>query len=156
MFGNARVGASPSTLNGPAAFVALLSALSTASPVTVWLCPSDCGFVQVAIPEAAAPGSAHVNVTVTALLYQPLDPRVPVGEAEIVGLVLSSLILTESVPTLPALSSADPFTICSAVSVLTRTSGVIVAVSTPDPPTSSVAVKWTVVSTLFHPKAFAS
>ncbi len=151
-------GASPSTLTGPTVVLASLSALSTAFPVAASPCPSTCVPVQVAIPDCTLPVSAHANVTVTALLYQPLEPSVPLGVAEIVGLVLSSFTVTESVPRLPAKSSADPLTSWPAVSVLRRTSGVIVAGSTPEAPSSalSTAEKCTVVSSLFQPRAFAA
>ncbi len=148
-------GASPSTLTGATDALALLSARSTAVPVTDSSWPSVCGLVHVATPEATLPGSAHVNVTVTAPLYQPLEPSVPVFVPEIVGSVLSSLTVTESVPRLPARSSAEPLTSCPAVSALTSTSGALVAVWTPDPPSSSTAEKCTVVLTLFQPNAFA-
>ena len=52
--------------------VVLLPALSVAVPMTDWFWPSvetGWGVVQLAIPDS---GSAHVKVTVTFVLFQPL------------------------------------------------------------------------------------
>ena len=69
--------------------LAVLPALSSAVPVTLWFAPSPVrvtGDVQLAIPESS---SAQVNVTVTSVLFHPL-PLAP-GETlpVIVGGVLS-------------------------------------------------------------------
>ena len=103
--------------------------------------------------------SVAVKPTVTGPVYQPLAPTLPaLTAAVLVGAVLSSLTVTESVPVLPARSFAEPFTTrpVAAVSVETVTSGVTVAASTPEPPSSSLASKWTVVSALFQPAALAA
>ncbi len=82
-----------------------------------------------------------MNPTVTGLVYQSFAPTVPLlTDALMVGAVLSSLTVTESVPVLPARSFAEPATWPVAeVSWLTVTSGVMDATSTPEPPSSSVA-----------------
>src|SRR5918911_46841 len=81
-----------------------------------------------------------------------------VGAPLMVGTVLSSLTVTESVPRLPARSLAWPLTTWPAavVSALTTWSGVTVAGSTPEPRASSLASKWTVVVALFQPAALAA
>jgi hypothetical protein len=70
------------------------------------------------------------------------------------GAVLSSLTVTLSLPTLPAMSSALPRTSRPAVSVLTTTSAVTVPGLTPDPASLSLASKWTVTSELFQSELF--
>jgi hypothetical protein len=70
------------------------------------------------------------------------------------GAVLSSFTFTESLPRLPATSKASPSTVRPAVSSWTRTSCVMVAASTPEPPSLSVASKCTVTSLEFHSFAF--
>ena len=63
---------------------------------------------QVATPDRA---SEQVKCTVTGPAYQPLAVLVPLVIAPVmVGAVLSSLTVTESVPTLPAVSFAEPVT----------------------------------------------
>jgi hypothetical protein len=66
------------------------------------------------------------------------------------------LTATESAPTLPAVSLACPLTTCPLVSSWTVTSGVIEPGSTPDPRSSSLALKWTVTSSAFQPAAFGA
>src|SRR5258708_4596956 len=70
--------------------VAEFPALSVAVPVTAWPAVSVLivtGAVQVATPE---PASAHVNVTVTLLLFQPLPFGAGLTAATIVGGVVST------------------------------------------------------------------
>src|SRR5918993_1364028 len=77
------------------------------------------GSGQVATPDRA---SAQVKVTVTGPLYQPLAVLVPLVTAPVmVGAVLSSFTVTESVPLLPAVSLDVPLTTWPAVSVETVT-----------------------------------
>src|SRR4051812_5123704 len=66
------------------------------------------GQAAAGIPDRA---SEHVNVTVTGPTYQPLLPFVPLVIAPMmVGGVLSSFTVAESVPGLPAVSFAEPLT----------------------------------------------
>src|SRR5437764_11367686 len=98
---------------------AVLPALSVAVPLAVLAPFADrtTGSGQVATPDRA---SEQVKVTVTGPTYQPLLPLTPLVTAPaMVGLVLSSLTVTESVPTLPAVSFAVPLTSWPAVSVET-------------------------------------
>src|SRR6266540_3957414 len=133
--------------------VALLPALSVAVPdaefVPLLLSVTASG--QVAIPDRLSP---QVKWTFTGPVYQPLLPTVPLTiDPVMLGAVLSSLTVTLSVPTLPAVSVAEPSTSWPAVSVETVTGAVTLA--TPDPASSSLAVNVTVVSLLFQPFAFA-
>src|SRR5919106_850136 len=73
--------------------------------------------------------------------------------AEIVGAVLSSLIVTESVPRFPARSSAEPLTSMPAVSLVIVTGAVSVEVSTPLPLSWPHAGKVTGRWELFHSSA---
>src|SRR4051812_23320482 len=136
----------------PTVTVAVLPALSVTVPLAV-LAPlpdSTTGSGQVATPDRP---SEQVKVTVTGPEYQPLAVLVPLVTAPVmVGLVLSSLTVTVSVPTLPAVSLAVPMTTWPAVSVVIVTGAVVLA--TPDPLSSSLAVKVTVTSPLFQSSAF--
>src|SRR5688572_3575104 len=115
-----------------------LSALSVAVRVTDWPSPlvetvmfSSSG--QTAMPDRA---SEQVNFTPTGLTYQPLLPTVPdTTEPLMLGAVLSSLTVTESVPMLPAVSLAEPLTTrpVALVSVLTTWSGVTLPATRPEP-----------------------
>ena len=68
---------------------------------------------QMATPESA---SEHVNDTVTGPTYQPLLPFTPLLMAPVmVGAVLSSLTVTESVPGLPATSFTTPLRVATGV-----------------------------------------
>src|SRR6478735_5126697 len=101
--------------------VPVLPALSVAVRVAVLapLADTMTGSGQVATPERA---SEQVKVTVTGPEYQPLAVLAPLVIApEMLGAVLSSFTVTESVPTLPAVSFAVPVTTCPAVSVETVT-----------------------------------
>lgn len=62
------------------------------------------------------------------------------------------MIVTEAVPSFPALSDAEPSTTVPEVSVLIRTSEVMVRLSTLDPGSVSFASKCTVTSRLFQPR----
>src|SRR3954464_955262 len=88
-----------------------LSATSLAEPLADWAAPlldSVTSSWQEAIPDSV---SAHVKCTLTGLTYQPFLPTVPLTtDPLMVGFVLSSLMVTESVPVLPAVSLAEPLT----------------------------------------------
>jgi hypothetical protein len=154
------VGFSLSMLMPETVLVPTLSALSVAVRVTDWPAPllenvmfSSSG--QTATPERA---SEQANLTPTGLTYQPLFPMVPLTTAPLmVGAVLSSLMVTESVPVLPAVSFAEPFTTrpLTVVSLPTTTSGVTLPAATPEPGSVSVASKCTVTLLLFQSAAFA-
>src|SRR5919109_3311503 len=149
------LGASASMLMWSTVALLALPALSTAEAVSDWLAPLPVRVTssgQTAMPDRA---SEHVKRTVTGPVYQPLDPSVPETTAPLmVGGVLSSLTEAESAPTLPAVSLAWPLMTCPLVSSWTSTSGVIEPGSTPDPRSSSLAVKWTITSSAFQPAAF--
>src|SRR5947209_6333435 len=84
--------------------VAVLPALSVTVPVTLWPAPSPSvvGVGQEATPESA---SLHVKLTVTSVLFQPLAFAAELGEALIVGSVLSMLMpVTAPNAVFPALS----------------------------------------------------
>src|SRR3954471_5609602 len=132
----------------------LLPALSVAVPAATLapLAVRTTGSGQVAMPARA---SEHVKVTVTGPLYQPLAVWVPLVIAPVMaGAVLSSLTMTESVPTLPAVSVAVPVIAWPAVSVETVTGAVRVPVATPEPLSSSLATNVTVTLVLFQSSAF--
>jgi hypothetical protein len=147
------------------AVVLPLSARSVAAPLADWSAPSarttDAGHDLT--PDACAPGSAQSKLTVTFVLFQPFAlPLAGVRVAPIVGGVLSSLTVTESVATLFALSVAVPLTVVPLVSVLTvfeADAGLVPSatqVLTPEPPALSAHVNVTVASALFHPAAFGA
>ena len=76
--------------------LALLPALSTAVPETTWVAPSVesvTGAGHVLTPD---PASAHANVTVTFVLFQPLALGAGVTAAVIVGGVVSLADMTIS------------------------------------------------------------
>src|SRR3954447_1820124 len=136
----------------PTVAVAVLPARSVTVPdaVLVPLADSTTGSGQAATPESP---SAQVKLTVTGPVYQPLALLVPLVMAPaMVGAVLSSLTVTESVPTLPAVSFAVPVTVVPAVSAATVTGALMAA--TPEPASSSLAAKVTVVALLFQAAAF--
>src|SRR5512132_2413960 len=135
--------------------VALLPAKSKASRDTDWPAPFAVMVTSSGQTATFDPSSAQVKCTFTGPTYQPPSPSWPLTTApEIVGAVLSSLTVTESVPRLPATSNASPLTIKPAVSSATVTSGVVLVGSTPEPPSLSFASKCTVTSDLFHWSAF--
>ena len=103
------VGAVSSTLMSPTVEESLLSAASTAWPVTDCEAPSPkvTGAVHDAMPDNASP---HVKLTVTSALYQSFALGVRSGEPLITGLVLSTLTLAVSVALFPAWSTAVPVT----------------------------------------------
>src|SRR3712207_2237656 len=153
------LGFSLSMLMPDTVLLPILPATSAAVRVTDWAVPlfesvmfSSSG--QTATPDRA---SEQVNLTPTGLTYQPLLPTVPlVMDPLMLGAVLSSLIVTESLPVLPAVSLAEPFTTTPEVlvSVLIFWSGVTLPATRPEPGSVSVASKWTVTSLLFHLAAF--
>src|SRR5712691_11549866 len=129
---------------------AVLPALSTAVPLTVWLAPSVPTTTvagQVSIPERT---SVHVNPALTGVLFQPL----PLGAGEpapvIAGGALSMLSVTLAEAILPALSTAVPVTTCPAPSVATVTGPVQLAM----PEVASAQVNVTMTLVLFQPFAF--
>src|SRR5437660_173540 len=84
--------------------VAVLPALSVTVPVTLWPAPSPSvvGAGQEATPESA---SLQVKLTVTSVLFQPLALGAGLGEALMLGAVLSMLMpLTAAAAVFPALS----------------------------------------------------
>src|SRR4051794_664977 len=91
--------------------VPVLSATSLAPPVADWAAPlfdSVTSSWHEASPERA---SEQVKCTLTGPTYQPFLPTVPLTTAPLMlGAVLSSLTVTESVPVLPAVSLAEPLT----------------------------------------------
>ncbi len=143
-------GADLSMLIPPTVVLALLSALSTAVPVTDWLAPSPLSvveLVQLLMPDVA---SAQVKLTVTSLLFQPLPfaagERLPV----MVGAVLSSLTVTEPVPLLPTRSAA--VAVFSAVpSAVTLSVAGVGPLAIPEPPALSVALQVMETSVRYHP-----
>src|SRR5262245_14254299 len=131
---------------------AMLPALSTAVPAATWFAPSEfrvAGAGQVAIPERR---SAQLKVTVTAALFQPKVFGAGAGLAEIVGLVLSRLMVTEAEAVLPARSTAVPRMIWLAPSVLT----VAGAEQDARPEVLSEQVNVTTTLVLFQPKVSAT
>jgi hypothetical protein len=145
------VGFSRSMAIPPSVAVAELPARSVAVPLAVFvpLVESTTGSGQTATPDRP---SEQVKVTVTGPSYQPLAVLLPaVMAAVMIGAVLSSLTVTESVPMLPAPSFAVPVTTLPAVSVETVTGAVRLA--SPEPASSSLAVNVTVTSRLFQSSA---
>src|SRR5438034_2827369 len=153
------VGFSLSMLMPATVALARLPAMSVAVRVSDWFAPLPVRVTssgQTARPDRA---SEQVKCTVTGPTYQPLLPLVPLMMAPLImGAVLSSLIVTESVPRLPAVSLAEPLTTVPLVlvSVLTVTSGVMLLGSTPDPGSVSLASKCTVTLLLFQSAALAA
>src|SRR6266516_7248637 len=153
------VGFSLSMLMPDTVALPTLPAMSVAVRVRDWFAPLTVRVMssgQTARPDRA---SEQVKCTVTGPMYQPLLPLVPLRIAPLMlGAVLSSLIVTESVPRLPAVSFAEPLTTVPLVlvSMLTVTSGVMVPGSTPDPGSVSVALKCTVTLLLFQSAALAA
>src|SRR3954467_1450164 len=88
--------------------VAVLPAVSTAVPVTVWLAPSPVtvwGAVQLAMPDKLD-WSSQLKVTVTSVLFQPLPLAAGSWVWPIVGGVLSILTwISLWASLLPALST---------------------------------------------------
>src|SRR6478735_11967674 len=87
-------GATVSTLIPLTVDVALLPALSTAVPSTLWLAPSadtDASGWQLAMPLTASP---QVKCTATAALYQPLALGLDVAFPVMVGADLSTRTVT--------------------------------------------------------------
>src|SRR3954453_15046370 len=138
--------------------VPTLSATSFAEPLADCAAPlldTVTSSWQEARPERT---SGQGKWTLTGPTYQPLLPMVPVTmDPLMVGLVLSSLTVTESVPVLPAVSLAEPLTTRPVVlvSVLITWSGVTLPTATPEPGSVSLASKCTVTSLLFQSDAFA-
>jgi hypothetical protein len=134
---------------------AVLPARSTASRVTDWPAPVPVSVTSSGHAATSESASAQAKRTVTGPTYQPPSPRSPLTiEPVMSGGVLSSLTVTESLLRLPATSYASPVTTRPAVSSSTTTSGVVRASSTPDPPSLSLALKWTVTSSRFQACAF--
>src|SRR4051812_9788945 len=135
--------------------LASLPATSIALPLTDW--PGPLAVSVTSSGHTATPdrGSEQVKCTFTGPTYQPPAPSWPLTIAPVIdGAVLSSLTVTASLPRLPAISNASPSTERDAVSAVTATSGVVLDASTPEPPSLSLASKWTVTSDAFHWSAF--
>ena len=107
--------------------------------------PTELG--QLTTPET---GSEHVNVTVTAVLFQPAAFGAGVTVAVIVGAVVSIDTVAVAVAVLPAVSVAVPVTCWPAPSVDTTTGAGHTANLEP------VHVNVTVTAVLFHPAAFGA
>jgi hypothetical protein len=104
----ARSGGVRSMLIPPTVVVAVLSAVSFAPRVTDWPAPSLVSVTSSGQTATFESASSHLKWTVTSLLYQPFALAGVVGAPLMVGGVLSSLTVIESVPVLPATSSAWP------------------------------------------------
>src|SRR6266508_3776741 len=100
--------------------------------------------LSVAVP-AAELAPLFVSVTSSGQVAMPDSPSEQV-----------KCTVTGSVPTLPAVSLADPLTTCPAVSAVTVTGLVTDANATPEPASSSLAVNDTVTSLLFQSFAFGT
>jgi hypothetical protein len=96
--------------------------------------------------------SAHVKLTVTLVLFHP--PPFAGGEAlpEIVGAVLSMLMVAAAEAWFPALSDTVRVTVCPAPSVVSVTA----AGQASTPESASLHAKPTVTPVLFQPFAFAA
>jgi hypothetical protein len=134
--------------------VALLSALSTAVPVTAWLEPSPVNILvplQLLIPDSA---SEHAKLTATADRFQPF--ALAAGEAlpTMVGAVSSSLTVTEPLPVLPRRSTAVEVRAVPAVFAVTES----VAGLGPEPTPEPVSAADHVMATFdpFHPAGFGA
>src|SRR3954470_10367969 len=133
---------------------ARLPARSNTDPLADFAAPSVASVTGSGQWTTPLRSSAQANVTLTSPLFQPAA-LAGVRSTEMVGSVLSSLTVAESVPRLPAPSRALPSTCVPDVSVDTTWSGVIELATTPLPPVSSVAVKCTVTSLRFQSSALA-
>jgi hypothetical protein len=132
--------------------------LSTASPITLMFRPLLDRLVipgQLAIPDSA---SAQLNVTVTAVLFQPAAFGAGLPEPEMVGAVLSSFTGTLTArATLPALSVHEPWVLlltCVVASAVTSWADDAMFVATPE--TRSVQPNETLTSDMFQPSAFCA
>src|SRR6266545_6442891 len=151
----------PPTVTDPVLPARSVTVRATDWPPPFPLSVTSSGQAVAGTPEPADPlpaaGSEQAKCTVTGLVYQLFDPRVPpVIVPVMAGAVRSSLIVTESVPVFPAASRADPSIVRPAVSSLPSTSGVTEIGSTPDPASSSFAMKCTVTLELFHSSALGA
>src|SRR5439155_5414380 len=128
-----------------------LPAASFAVPWTDWFAPSPSvvGPGHVSMPDSA---SAHVNVTVTSVLFHPFPFGAGAAWPEMVGAVRSTFTVAGSDALLPARSTAVPGTGCPAPSVVTVRGGVQLSI----PDTASSHWNVTVTSVLFHPNWLAS
>src|SRR5918911_5613990 len=119
-------------LRPPTVVLVVLSARSTAVPVTDWLAPLVSSTsplltlpltpVQLAMPDCTVPASAQVNLTVTGVLYQPAGFGLVVAAPVMVGAVLSSLTVSASFAGFVATSWTWPLMAFPLVSVVHRPS----------------------------------
>src|SRR4051794_10035750 len=125
--------------------------MSDALPVTDWFAPwpSVVGLLHVARPDSA---SEQVNDTATGTRNQLLAFGVALSEPVIVGGVLSRLTTVDTDEALPALSLADPDTLCAAPSVVTVCGAEQVAM----PDSESLHVNVTVTFVRFQPAPFGT
>src|SRR3954452_5928192 len=148
-----RFGAVLSMLMPLTAALALLPALSTAVPSTVWLAPwPRCwGPVTVSMPDRS---SVPLKDTVTSSEYQPAALAARSGAPVMAGAVLSMLTVAVPLTLLPALSVAVPVTFWALPSVVTVWGSV--QSFRPDRFAWSTHEKLTATSVLFQPLAFWS
>ena len=133
--------------------VELLSALSTAVPVTDWFAAfavSVVAALDVLMPDVA---SLDENETVTSELFQPLEFGAGVREPAIVGAVLSSLTWIDAVAVLPTLSVTRVFLVTVPSVVTESLPGDTLL--TPEPPTS-LPVQVIDTFDLFQPAPFGA
>src|SRR5437870_5071659 len=104
------------------------------------------------MPELPVP-SLQLNETVTSLLFQPLALAAGLRLPAIVGACLSSLTVTEPLPTLPTRSVAVDVWVVVPFWFSDSVAGVG-PLATPEP--ASVALQVTVTLALFQPAALAA
>jgi hypothetical protein len=103
------------------------------------------------MPDSA---SEQVKDTVTSVLFQPLAFAGGALLPTIEGMVLSSLTVTEPLPTLPSLSVAVAVFDTPAVSTATESVAGVGPLATPEP--ASVADQAMLTLLLFQPAAFGA
>src|SRR3954469_4514340 len=149
-------GAVLSTLIGLTVVDDELSALSTAVAVTDWSAASvETAVVpppvQLLIPERA---SEHAMLMVTSPLFQPSPLGCGLRDALMVGLVLSSLTVTEPDPRLPRWSVAVAVFVSPAVLLVTESVAGVGPLPTPEPRSLADHVRSTLF--LLQPAALAA
>src|SRR5262249_40403948 len=119
---------------------AVLPARSRAVPLITWFAPSNDSVTGDGPPAMPDVASAHVNVTITSVLFQPATFGRGETVAVIVGGVRSTFTETRVAAELPAISTAVPSTTWLAPSLSSATGGGHV----PTPERPSVQVNPTV------------
>jgi hypothetical protein len=115
--------------------VPTLPARSVAEPVAVWAAASAVFVIGLVREPSSIPDNESMaeNVTVTLVLFQPLELGATSREAETTGAVLSMLIpVSVNVPVLPARSVAEPVAVWAAASAVVVIGSVRVPLSIPD------------------------